>query len=173
MLEFFPKSRSIYVMFIDEEFESYACDILTDPEFLSSKNYMAHGPVSVYDHSLLVAERAYLFAKKHRLNLDYRSLVRGALLHDFYLYDWHKKHRGHRLHGFRHPSWALHNASLRFELNPIERDIIQCHMYPLTFWHRPHYREAWLVRKIDHHEANLEMRYHDFPSLQKLAMISR
>src|SRR5574344_2137256 len=143
-------------MLIDEEFDAYASPLLSQAEYQTMKNYRAHGQVSVYDHSLFVAERSYLYGKKHHLDLDYKSLIRGALLHDFYLYDWHKSHKGHRLHGFRHPAWALHNANLRFDLNEKEKNIIFSHMWPLTFFQFPHSKEAWLVCHFDTQQAKLE-----------------
>jgi uncharacterized protein len=95
-------------------------------------------------------------------------LIRGALLHDYYLYDWHKKHKGHRLHGFRHPSWALHNALMVYDLSKKERNIIRSHMFPLTFLHWPHSKEAWIVSKMDHKEARAELHEQRVPLLQKL-----
>ena len=138
---------------MDEEFLAIAKPLLLDEEYQTLKRYIAHGDFTVYDHSLLVAERSYLYAKKNCLLLDYSSLVRGALLHDYYLYDWHKSHKGHRLHGFRHPAWGLYNALRRYDLNPIERNIIRSHMFPLTFFHWPHSKEAWIVSHFDHVEA--------------------
>jgi uncharacterized protein len=163
-------------MILDSEFEfsdAIASPLINQAEYQSMKNYRAHGQVSVYDHSLFVAERAYLYAKKRHLDLDYTSLVRGALLHDYYLYDWHKKHKGHRLHGFCHPAWALHNALLAYDLNPTERDIIRNHMFPLTLFHWPHSKEARLVSKMDHKEARVEMHEQRVPSLQVLVFQER
>jgi uncharacterized protein len=70
-------------MILDSEFDAIASPLINQAEYQSMKNYRAHGQVSVYDHSLFVAERAYLYAKKRHLDLDYTSLVRGALLHDY------------------------------------------------------------------------------------------
>ena len=70
----------------------------------------------------------------HRLHLkvNQRALVRGALLHDYFLYDWHTPDPAHRLHGFRHAGTALRNADRDFELNDTERDMIKKHMFPLN-----------------------------------------
>jgi uncharacterized protein len=155
-------------MLLDSEFDRLAEPIVSQSEYQTLKNYRAHGQVSVYDHSLFVAERAYLYAKKRHLDLDYASLVRGALLHDYYLYDWHKKHKGHRLHGFRHPAWALHNALLVYDLNAKEKNIIRSHMFPLTFLHWPHSLEARIVAKMDHKEARAEFHEQKIPVLATL-----
>ena len=66
------------------------------------------------------------------LDVYKRQLVRGALLHDYFLYDWHTPDPAHRLHGFRHAGTALRNADRDFELNDTERDMIKKHMFPLN-----------------------------------------
>ena len=72
-------------------------------------------------------------AEKYNLSVDYYSLITGALLHDYFLYDWHDKEDGHkRPHGFYHPSAALANAERDFEINSRTKNIIKRHMFPLT-----------------------------------------
>ena len=73
----------------------------------------------------------------------------GALLHDYFLYDWHDKYSHEKLHGFHHPNVALENASREYQLTPRERDIIRKHMWPLTLFHIPRCREAWVVTTAD------------------------
>ena len=75
-----------------------------------------------------------------------RELIRGALLHDYFLYDWHRAQK--RLHGFTHPSAALTNAERDFKLSDTERDIIKKHMFPLTVV-PPLCREGWIVCLVD------------------------
>ena len=76
------------------------------------------------------------------------ELVRGALLHDYFLYDWHNSGREGRLHGFYHPGIALRNAMKEYKLTPREKDIIKKHMWPLTIV-PPMCREAWIVTTAD------------------------
>ena len=59
-------------------------------------------------------------------------MVRGALLHDFFMYDWHDPGNLRLMHGFTHAKEALQNAQKEFELNDIERDVIKKHMFPLN-----------------------------------------
>ena len=80
--------------------------------------------------------------------VDRASLLRGALLHDYFLYDWHDPNPSHRLHGFRHPFFALARAEEDFELTPRERNIIVRHMFPLVPV-PPTCREAWIVCLAD------------------------
>ena len=127
-----------------------AGSLLTSAVLLAEKAFPHHGAVNCYDHSIFVAEKSLLLAQKLRLKIDARSLIRGALLHDLYLYDWHipDPEHPHRLHGFFHPARALRNAAQHFELNALEKDIIRKHMFPLTII-PPVCRESWLVCVAD------------------------
>ncbi|MDO4265698.1 MAG: phosphohydrolase [Eubacteriales bacterium] len=110
----------------------YGADILASPGMQSEKLFMQHGSVSVFEHSLNVACMCLWLAMVFHLSVNYISLVRGALLHDYFLYDWHVPDRSHRWHGFTHPKCALRNAEREFALTAIERDMIVKHMFPLT-----------------------------------------
>lgn len=99
-----------------------------------------------------------IIAKKLHIKVDRKALVRGALLHDYFLYDWHEKGGGHKLHGFRHPYSALRNASRDFKLNNIEENVILRHMFPLTPI-PPKCREAWIVCMADKYCSAKETMY--------------
>ena len=113
-----------------------------------NKNYIQHGDVTVFDHCIAVAEYSCRIAEFLHLSVNRKVLIRGALLHDYFLYDWHDKANGHHWHGFTHPGTALHNASEDWKLTPVEREIIKKHMFPLTPI-PPTCREAWLVCLAD------------------------
>ena len=95
-------------------------------------------------------------ARKKRTKCDLRALVRGALLHDYYLYDWHDPNKGFRWHGFKHHRFALNNASRDFELSDTEKNVIYAHMFPLTPWCLPRCREAITVTLADKRVAFAE-----------------
>ena len=121
------------------------------------KKYVSHSDVTVHAHCLKVARLAYTMAAKRKsTKCDLRALVRAALLHDYYLYDWHDKNKGFRWHGFKHHRFALENAARDYELSPKERQIIYTHMFPLTFWCVPRCREAWYVTLADKRVATEE-----------------
>ena len=120
-------------------------EILTHDLFKSMESFNHHGRVSCLEHTLMVAETA-LSMTEGKPGIDVISTVRGALLHDFYLYDWHTDSPG--LHGFKHPYSALANAEKHFTLNKIERDAIKRHMWPLTPL-PPRYRESFIVTVAD------------------------
>jgi uncharacterized protein len=135
-----------------KELESFLLDhgqdILASPKMQTEKLFLQHGNVSCFEHSVAVAYMSLRLANRFRIKVDYRSLVRGALLHDYFLYDWHVADRSHRLHGFRHARKALLNARADFILNAKEEDIIVKHMFPLTP-SLPKYKESVLVILAD------------------------
>ena len=114
-----------------------------------SRTFYQHGKINIYVHSLRVAYICYYWVKKYHLHVDEKALIRGALLHDYFLYDWHdKEHEHKRPPGFFHPSAALCNAKQDFILTRKEENIIQRHMFPLTLI-PPGCKEAWLVCMAD------------------------
>ena len=103
-------------------------DILQSGNFKSTNSFIQHGSVSVHSHSIRVAEcslKLEKFLEKLGIHCHERDLVRGALLHDYFLYDWRRREEGHRLHGLRHPRIALDNARRDFVLTSREEDIIR------------------------------------------------
>lgn len=92
-------------------------DILKSPGMQIAKENMQHGSVSVFEHSVCVALVCLWLVHRLHLKVNQRALVRGALLHDYFLYDWHTPDPAHRLHGFRHAGTALRNADRDFELS--------------------------------------------------------
>lgn len=127
-------------------------DIILSPEAQEMKKYIQHGETTVFEHCVAVAKYslliAYFLERTLKIGVDKDSLVKGALLHDYFLYDWHFKDHPNRFHGFTHPSVARNNADRDFELNDVERDIIAKHMFPLTPF-LPMYRESFIVSIAD------------------------
>ena len=75
-----------------------------------------------------------------------------GILHDLFLYDWRhskKKLNLDGLHAFVHPKIALKNASKLFLLNDKEKDIIVKHMWPVTFFSLPKYKESYIITLTD------------------------
>lgn len=128
-------------------------EVLQSPNFNKSRHFVQHGDVSLRRHCLDVARASLDISQKlEKLGIQSckRDLVRGALLHDYFLYDWHDKKRPDfkPWHGFYHPSVALRNANKEYCLSPREKDIIKKHMWPLTIV-PPMCREAWIVMVAD------------------------
>ncbi len=135
---------------IERQIEAEAPDILQSRNFRRMKEHIQHGNVTVNDHVLNVARHSIALSEKLHIPCSKRELIRGALLHDYFLYDWHipDKEHPHKLHGFYHPGKALMNASREYELTEREKNIIKRHMWPLTLI-PPCCREAWIVTTAD------------------------
>lgn len=134
-----------------------ASDILHSENFQKTRHHIQHGTMPVYRHCLDVAKQSIQINKALDLGCSERDLIRGALLHDYFLYDWHDKNRENyqKLHGFYHPGIALKNARKEYHLTRREEDIIKKHMWPLTVV-PPLCREAWVVTAADKYCSLLE-----------------
>ena len=135
----------------------YAADIIDSRNFRSTRKFIQHGTMPVHRHCLDVASQSIKISKWLGIPCSQRDLIRGALLHDYFLYDWHDKNRENyqMLHGFYHPGIALKNAEKEYRLSPREKDIIKKHMWPLTVV-PPRCREAWIVTTADKYCSLLE-----------------
>ncbi len=136
-------------MKVTEEQKKYFADIADEivnhVEYKKLKNYTHHLCMTRYEHSMHVAYRAYLRALKSKKNLDLKSLIRGALLHDFYFY---QREEAPKTHLQTHPMLAVNNAKEYFELNELEIDIMKSHMWPMNST-MPKYTESRIVNKAD------------------------
>ncbi|MCI1984562.1 MAG: HD domain-containing protein [Bifidobacteriaceae bacterium] len=137
--------------------DDYGSEILANPHMEIERHSLQHGTVTTYDHSLRVARLSVRIALFFHVwaHVDRSSLVRAALLHDYFLYDWHDSEPWHRLHGFRHGGFAVRNAQRDFELTAIESNAIARHMFPLTPI-PPKYLEGVIVSVADKISATQE-----------------
>lgn len=147
------------------EFFSIVQDIYDSPEFQSMGQYIQHADITRDKHMLSVAYMSFLDAKARHKN--FVATARAAMLHDLVYYDWHVKGDGsHRLHGYRHPGFAVKNAKALFPLSKLEENIIRRHMWPLTPT-PPRYSESFIVSLADKYCATQEILIKKIPSYQK------
>ena len=143
-------------MSFEPEYYEIIREIEEHEEFLKLKEYFHHNS-SIYVHVQDVAYLSYRICKF--LKLDYCSAARGALLHDFFLYDWRNHDvpdlSSNKFHGIAHPGIALANARKHFSVNEIEADIIRKHMWPLTII-PPKYKESFIVSFADKYLSSKE-----------------
>lgn len=153
MFEHWKKRRAHWERMVHKR----GADILKSANMQKEKKFLQHGKVSVYTHSVRVAVLSLFLAELLRVKVNEEAMMRGALLHDYFLYDWHDKNRENyqKLHGFYHPGIALKNARKEYHLTRREEDIIKKHMWPLTVV-PPLCREAWVVTAADKYCSLLE-----------------
>lgn len=135
---------------LHKQLQEAAEDIIKSKNFQSTKGHIQHGNMTVNKHCMNVAKYSLVISEKLHIRCKKKELIRGALLHDYFLYDWHEPEyiKPYRLHGFYHPGRALKNATKEYDLTPREKDIIKKHMWPLTIV-PPMCREAWIVTMAD------------------------
>ena len=69
----------------DLVFRSYLEEILEKKKFLKMNRYLQHGTTSCLLHSIAVAYYSYRLCKFLKLNVHEKELIRGALLHDYFM----------------------------------------------------------------------------------------
>lgn len=119
------------------------------PELAAMKTTPQHKGYTSFAHCIDVTTLAFRIATKLRLRVDMRSLVHGAMMHDFYLYDTETMPYSDFRHSLVHPKLSLENAEKVVHLNNRERNIILSHMWPIPGTPLPRCREAWLVCLAD------------------------
>lgn len=134
---------------MDTTFYSLVKDIIKTPEFKQMKNFKHHIRGNLFTHSLRVAYLCYKHHIKHKMKIDIKEFVQGALLHDYYLYNLHGDDKKHKFHWFKHPRVALNNALEKYpNLTKTQQDMILHHMFPTTLV-PPKTKAGWLVCYYD------------------------
>lgn len=126
---------------MSKEYTEIINPIIKNKEFIKLKEEKHHS-TNRYSHSLSVSFLTYKVTRK--LNLNYTSATRAALLHDFYLNEQFIDNK--RL--FSHPNKALINSLSLMDLNELEQNIITSHMFPFGGT-LPKYKESIIVDIID------------------------
>lgn len=131
--------------------------LLLDPRVQSMEQYPQHHGTNTLRHSIRVAQTSFELAQHLGWDIDERELARGAMLHDYYLYDIKAERLTPYRHGISHPKIAADNAKKDFGLTDHEVGIIRSHMWPLTLFSPPRSKEAALVCMADKYIATQEM----------------
>ncbi len=128
----------------------YGADIIDSSGHKSCAKYIQHGDTTIQDHTISVACVCLKITKiLHLKNFNRHDLICGALLHDYYLYDWHiyDPARGHG-HGFKHASIAAKRAAEDFDVTPLMDEMIRKHMWPLNIT-PPVHKETYILTIAD------------------------
>lgn len=139
----------------NREYYGTVCDILEHPVVRKMSEFKHHYGTNCYRHCLHVSYMNFIICRK--LHLDARAAARAGMLHDLFLYDWHKhsKKTGNHFHGLTHPRYAMNMAQKHFVLSGKERGIILHHMWPLTIT-LPDSPEAFITTITDKISSILE-----------------
>ncbi len=128
--------------------EVQAAALLTSGRLMRTKTFIQHSDLSVFQHCAHVAYVSCIICMKLHIAVSWTEMIRGALLHDYFLYDWHDRKSCHPRHPTYHPTLAMRNALEDYTLTEKEMQIIQRHMWPITII-PPTCREGWAVTLAD------------------------
>ena len=84
----FDRRRELYHLM-----KQYGDDIMRSDNFKSTRNYVQHGTIPVRRHCLDVAQHSLAINRKLRIHCQEKDLVRGALLHDYFIRELHLRMR--------------------------------------------------------------------------------
>ena len=132
-----------------DRIDKILCGIDGTDKVNEMKKYIQHGQISTYDHCMSVVKCSYKINKRLKLKANEDTLLKGAMLHDFYLYDWHEDSDDHKWHGYHHAEAASRNAKKYFDVDEKTMHVIYSHMWPLNITRVPKSREAWIVCMAD------------------------
>jgi|SRR5699024_4279861 len=140
----------------DEEYVEIVADLLENEQLQKLDDITHHHYTTRLAHSLFVSYVSYRIAKK--MNLDFRSVARAGLLHDFFLEGREDiKQMAQGSHNYVHPKIACENAEKITELSDLEKDIILKHMFLCTRCAFPRYKESYIVTAVDKYCAISEV----------------
>ena len=121
---------------------------LHDEKILRMKKIPMHRGSNCYIHSFKVTKLAIKRAIRHKKgNLE--VILLGAILHDYYLYDWRVEKEKRNEHIYKHPYIAIENAIRDFGIHEPVRKVIETHMWPFNFTHFPASKEARIITLAD------------------------
>ena len=133
-----------------ESLEKIYQTFLNDEKIKRMMDIPMHRGSNCYIHSFKVAKRAIKKAlRSHKEYLNLEMIMVGAILHDYYLYDWRSDRSKLHGHGRKHPYIAADNAEKDFDISKDIKKIISSHMWPLNFSEYPKSKEAKIVSICD------------------------
>ena len=121
---------------------------LNDEKILRMKDISMHRGSNCYLHSFKVAKKA-IKKSLNKKDINLEVVLLGAILHDYYLYDWRKDRSKLKKHGKNHPDIAINNAIRDFDISDDVKSVIKSHMWPINIKDFPKSKEAKIVSLSD------------------------
>ena len=138
-----------------ERLENIYQTFLNDEKIKKMKDIPMHRGSNCYEHSFKVAKYAIKKALRYKeVNLE--VVLIGAILHDYYLYDWRADRSKKKGHAKNHQHVASENASRDFMVPDSVKKVIESHMWPINIKNFPDTKEARIVSFSDKHVAIVE-----------------
>ena len=131
-----------------EKLESLYQSFLKDEKILRMKDISMHRGSNCYIHSFKVAKKA-IKKSLNKKNINLEVVMIGAILHDYYLYDWRQDRSKLKKHAKNHPAVAIENAMRDFSISEEVKKVIKSHMWPLNIKEYPKSKEAKIVSISD------------------------
>ena len=129
-----------------EKLESIYQSFLNDEKILRMKEFSMHRGSNCYEHTFKVVKRAIHHVEiSSKKNINPEVVLVGAILHDYYLYDWRVDRSKLKGHAKKHVQIALENASKDFDISKEVKEVIGTHMWPVNIKNYPKSREAKIV----------------------------
>lgn len=133
-----------------KQLEDLYQSFLNNKKILKMKEIPLHRGSNCYEHCFKVAKKSMRRAiSSHKKNLNYDAILVGAILHDYYLYDWRIDHKKRKRHGRNHPYIAASNSQRDFAISDEVKKIIESHMWPINMKEFPQSKEAKIVSICD------------------------
>ena len=131
-----------------ERLEKLYQSFLNDEKILRMKDISMHRGSNCYIHCFKVAKRA-VNKSLNKKDINLEVVLIGAILHDYYLYDWRKDRSKLKKHAKNHPNIAIENAIRDFNISNDVQKVIKSHMWPINFKAFPNTKEAKIVSLAD------------------------
>ena len=131
-----------------QELEEIYQSFLHNEKILKMKEISMHRGSNCYIHSFKVAKLAIKRALRHKKG-DLYVILLGAILHDYYLYDWRVEKDKMKTHMSSHPYTAAKNAVRDFNISEKVIKVIESHMWPVNIAEFPKTKEARIISNAD------------------------
>ena len=129
-----------------QKLEGIYQSFIFNEKILRMKEIPMHRGSNCYEHTFKVVKRAIHHCEiSKKKNINPEVVLVGAILHDYYLYDWRVDRSKIKTHAKQHELIAAENAIKDFGISKEIKEVIETHMWPINIKNYPKSREAKIV----------------------------